>query len=234
MKYEEDAESSNLICPLSLCELPTDPHDVAFIWSDPKALFKNDLSPSIPPNSKNGCGHKCSLNALVQYLQHSATMALCPVCGAYPISAVCDGVVMAEKLRKDTFNYLTNENNKTFLFRFGKQVYRLAVIVHPNVPPPTPFFRMFHILQKKLTTAADTTVQGRLCQVLQLEDKTLKVGIDSSFPFCFYSSFFCAQLSLCLIGKNTIDIKERKNYLSQFYLVLSRYFQCFIGMLFTR
>jgi hypothetical protein len=223
MKNEEGDESSDLICPLSLSKLPTDPHDVAFIWSDPKALFKNDLNSSIPPNSKHGCGHKCSLNALVQYLQHTATIALCPVCGAYPISAVCDGVVMAENRRKDTFNDRTNEKNESFLFRFGKQVYRLAVVANPNTPPPTSFLRMVHFLRNKLSAAADTTVQGRLCQVLQLDDKTLKVGVNSSSSILLLLNILLGSiLTLCLIEKNTTDIKERKNYLSEFYLVLPR------------
>jgi hypothetical protein len=211
--HEKEQGATNWICPLSLCKLPTDPHDVAFIWSDPTALFNNDLPPSIPPNNKYGCGHKCSLQALVQYIQHPATIAVCPVCGVCPISAVCDGVIMAEK-NKEKFNDRNNEVNKSFLFRFGKQIYRLAVIVHPDLPPPSPFIRLFHILRNK-PTKADTTVQGRLCQVFQLDDKTLKVRIDSMFPFYFSSTFFYARLTLFYFEKTT-DIKKGKNNLSKF------------------
>jgi hypothetical protein len=214
MKGEEQPTANDdIICPLTLRNLPTDPLDIAYIWSDLNAFY-NSQSSSV--TKRIGCGHKCTLQALLQYVQHPANQQqvgtiLCPVCCTCPILAICDGVIRAENDDDDDDIYKCKEKkNSSFQFRYGKQVYRLAVVQHDFLPSSYVSF-IFNVIKNKLTPT-DTTVQGRICQVLQLDEKTLKVSLF----VCLFCSLF--SFLLLLTEQNyffvTIDLKERKNYIS--------------------
>jgi len=153
------------ICPITLCKLPADPLDVAYIWSDPSAIGEGkSLATS------HGCGHKCTLRGLIGYMNSvsaGGVMPMCPVCLESPIVAICDGAVMADRERS---SYCWN----SFRFRYGKQSYRLAVATKPATPSWHYFYFSFLTKLFKMNSK-NRTVQKRISQSLQLDEKSMKI-----------------------------------------------------------
>mmetsp|Transcript_9096 Transcript_9096/g.10503 ORF Transcript_9096/g.10503 Transcript_9096/m.10503 type:complete len:203 (+) Transcript_9096:94-702(+) len=151
-------------CPLTLKPLPKDPLEVGYIYS----THKSNTSDS----NFFGCGHWCTLQSLLTYVQeirsrnsNSGTANLtqgnksrdmmCPVCNESPIILIVDGYVQEQfAVEKEcSTKYKDFERNETRMkenvyFRFEKRHYRLTVV---------------------------TNAQSRICGVLGLDRKTLKV-----------------------------------------------------------
>ena len=156
------------LCPITLDKLPSNPLDVAYIWSDHNAI--HERSP------KYGCGHKCSLRALIGYInngdQHPGIVPPCPVCFESPVLAICDGVVANELLQteKPSANLW-----KLFQICYCKQTYWLAVNA-TTVKPFSSFF-LWNMDPKK-------SFQGRICQALQLDERYLKFCLTWEEVWC--------------------------------------------------
>lgn len=113
--------SDTSVCPLTLKSLPSPSLDVGVV-------FDCGL-----PFSDSKCAHKCTLDALVRYIQGEPVRGdtnekiqnttskgggpVCPACHV-PIISVCDGIFASETLR---------EKACVVCFRYGKQNYFLSV-----------------------------------------------------------------------------------------------------------
>ena len=154
------------ICPITLCKLPADPLDVAYIWSDPSAIGEEKSL-----GTSHGCGHKCTLRGLIGYMNHVSSggvMPMCPVCLESPIVAICDGAVMADSEGSSCCW-------KSFHFRYGKQSYRLSVATKPATPSRH-YFYFSNLTKLFKTNSENRTVQKRISQSLQLDEKSMKVS----------------------------------------------------------
>lgn len=154
-----DPDEDASICPLTLKPLPSSDLDVGVIYD------------SASPFDGSKCGHRCTLEALIRYIQgepvdgnnekiHNTTSKggapVCPICHV-PIMSVCDGIVASEKLR---------EKAVVVCFRYAKQNYYLSV---PKSCAGTSGWSIF----KRASTAQD-----RIANVLGMSTKSggLKVG----------------------------------------------------------
>jgi len=146
--------STDTLCPLTLKSLPSSSLDVG-------VAVDCGL-----PFSDSKCAHKCTLDALVRYIQGEPVLGdtknekiqnttnkgggpLCPVCHA-PIISVCDGIFASETLR---------EKACVVCFRYGKQNYFLSV---PSSSSGASAWSIF----KKASTAQD-----RIAYVLGMSTK---------------------------------------------------------------
>lgn len=124
------------LCPITLESLPDSDLDVGIVFGGASPSDGGGDSDEADPTSKNGNLCRCSLDALVRYVQgapvtgrdgktltsptvsaRGAASLACPVCHG-PIGTICDGIAASGKLRNKV---------DVVSFRYGKHNYYLSV-----------------------------------------------------------------------------------------------------------